>query len=78
MSKKQIYELDNKRRISFPKDIVERYGTSYAIVRLRDEVLLKPMVKDPLKALQKEGKKLKGVTAQQIRKDFEKSLSERI
>lgn len=78
MSRKQIYELDSKRRISFPKDIVERYGTSYAIVRLRDEVLLKPMVEDPLKALQKEGKKLKGVTSQQLRKDFEKYLSERV
>ena len=78
MSRKQIYELDSKRRISFPKDIVERYGTSYAIVRLRDEVLLKPMVEDPLKALQKEGKKLKGLTSQQLRKDFEKYLSERV
>ena len=78
MSRKQIYELDSKRRISFPKDIVERYGTSYAIVRLRNEVLLKPMVEYPLKALQKEGKKLKGVTSQQLRKDFEKYLLERV
>ena len=78
MSRKQIYELDSKRRISFPKDIVERYGTSYAIVRLRDEVLLKPMVEDPLKALQKEGEKLKGLISQQLRKDFKKYLFERV
>ena len=77
MSKKQISVLDSKRRITFSKDIVDKYGTSFAIVRLRDEVLLKPIPKDPLKALQKEGRKLKGITAGQLRKDFEKSLLER-
>lgn len=77
MSKKQIYQLDSKRRITFPKDIKEKYGINFAIVRLRDEVLLKPIPKDPVKALQEEGKKLKGITASQLRKDFEKSLLER-
>ena len=77
MSKKQIYQLDSKRRITFPKDIEEKYGTNFVIVRLRDEVLLKPIPNDPVKALQEEGKKLKGITASQLRKDFEKSLSER-
>ncbi len=75
---KQVHQLDSKRRITFPKDIPEKYGTVFAIVRLRDEVLLKPMPKDPLKALQKEGKKLKGMTAAQLRKYFEKSLLERV
>ena len=56
MNKKQIYVLDSKRRITFPKDITEKYGTSFVIVRLRDEVLLRPMPKYPLKALQNEGK----------------------
>ena len=78
MGRKQIYELDSKRRITFPKDVAEKYGTSYAIVRLRDEVLLKPIAKDPLRALQKEGKKLKGITPQQLRKDFERYLLERV
>lgn len=77
MSKKQVYRLDSKRRITFPKDILQKYGTDFAIVRLRDEVLLKPMPKDPLKALQNEGKKFKGMTAAQLRKDFEKNLLER-
>ena len=75
---KQIYQLDSKRRITFPKDIKDKYGTAFAIVRLRDEVLLKPMPKDPLKALQKEGRKLKGITAGQLRREFEKSLLERV
>ena len=78
MKMKQIYQLDSKRRMTFPKDIRDKYGNAFAIVRLRDEVLLKPMPKDPLKTLQKEGRKLKGMTAGQLRKDFEKSLLERI
>jgi bifunctional DNA-binding transcriptional regulator/antitoxin component of YhaV-PrlF toxin-antitoxin module len=77
MSRKQVYQLDSKRRITFPNDIKEKYGINFAIVRLRDEVLLKPIPKDPVKALQEEGKKLKGTTASQLRKDFEKSLLER-
>ena len=75
---KQIYQLDSKRRITFPKDIKEKYGTAFVIVRLRDEVLLKPIPKDPLKTLQKEGRKLKGMTAGQLRSEFEKSLLERV
>ena len=71
---KQVHHLDSKRRITFPKDIADKYGTEFAIVRLRDEVLLRPMQKDPIKALQKEGRKLKGMTASQLRKDFEKNL----
>jgi len=77
MSKKQVYQLDSKRRIAFPKDIADKYGTNFAIVRLRDEVLLKPVPKDPVKALQEEGKKLKGITSSQLRKHFETSLLER-
>ena len=77
MNKRQVYELDSKRRMTFPKDITEKYGTSFAIVRLRDEVLLRPMPKDPLKALQNEGRKLKDITAVHIRRDFERNLLER-
>ncbi len=77
MNKKQMYQLDSKRRMTFPKDIAEKYGNTFVIVRLRDEVLLKPMPKDPVKALQSEGKKLGSLTASQLRRDFEKSLRER-
>ena len=75
---KQIYQLDSKRRITFPKDIKDKYGNSFAIVRLRDEVLLKPMPKDPVKALQKEGRKLGDVNAENLRRVFERSLTERV
>lgn len=78
MSRKQVYQLDNKRRITFPKDITEKYGTAFVIVRLKDEVLLKPMPKDPVKALQKEGRKFRDMNANQLRRDFEKRLLERV
>jgi bifunctional DNA-binding transcriptional regulator/antitoxin component of YhaV-PrlF toxin-antitoxin module len=74
MIRKQVYQMDSKRRITFPKDIAKRYGNVFAIVRLRDEVILKPMPHDPVKALLKEGRKLKGITARQLREDFEKNL----
>jgi len=78
MSRRQIYTLDSKRRVTFPKDIVEKYGTEFVIVRLRDEVLLKPMPKDAVKALQKEGRKFGNMTANQLRRDFERKLLERV
>ena len=78
MNKKQVYQLDSKRRITFPKDIAEKYGSAFVIVRLRDEVLLKPMTRNPVKALQKEGKKFRGITTEHLRKDFERSLLGRV
>ena len=78
MTKKQIYEFDSKRRITFPKDIQEKYGGEFAIVRLRDEILLKPMPKNPVKTLQEQGKKLRGLNAVKLRKDFEAKLMERV
>lgn len=78
MNKKQMYQLDSKRRMTFPKDITEKYGNTFVIVRLRDEVLLKPMPKNPVKTLQEEGKKFKGMDAVQLRKEFERKLLERM
>ena len=75
---KQILRLDRKRRIALPKDIPETYGERFVMVRLRDEILLKPLPRDPLKALMAEGKKLKGLTAQRFEKEIERRIQERI
>lgn len=72
-----VTKIDEKRRIILPKDIVNDYGDRFVIIRIGDEIILKPLPKDPLAALMKEGKKLKGVGWKQIRKDFEKKLKER-
>ncbi len=75
---KQILRLDSKRRIVFPKDIPGTYGERFVIVRLRDEILLKPLPRDPLKALMAEGKRLKGVTTQRLEQEIERRIQERV
>ncbi|MBI4174924.1 MAG: AbrB/MazE/SpoVT family DNA-binding domain-containing protein [Candidatus Aenigmarchaeota archaeon] len=72
-----ISKVDEKRRIVLPKDIVEKFGDEFVIFSAGNDVILKPVPKDPLAALMEEGKKLKGVGWKQIRRDFEKELLER-
>jgi hypothetical protein len=72
-----VSKADNKHRISLGKDVIEEYGEKFVIVRLPNEILLKPVPKDPLKALQNEGKKLKGVGWKKLRQEFEEDLRRR-
>ena len=73
-----ISKADSKNRISLGKDLIEEYGERFVIVRLPNEILLKPVSKDPLKALQEEGKKLKGVGWKKLRHEFEEALRRRV
>ena len=72
-----ISQLDSKRRIILPKDTEERYGKKFVIVRLQNEILLKPLPRDPLKALMREGRKLRGVSVAQFEQEAEDALRER-
>lgn len=72
-----ITKVDAKRRIVLPKDIIDEYGEEFVIIRVNGEIILKPLPKDPLKALREEGKKLKGVSWQQFEKSVEKRFKER-
>jgi len=51
-------ECDDRGRILLPKDVRDRYGKEFVLVKAPDEVVLIPVPKDPLKTLQEEGKKL--------------------
>lgn len=73
---REITVVDSKRRILLPKDIVENYGSKFVLVRFPDEILLRPLPKDPLKALCEEGRKLKGVTLKQFKKEVEEAFRE--
>ena len=73
-----VSRLDAKRRLVLPKDFVDEYGDEFVIIRVGDKIILKPLPKDPLAALMKEGKKLKGAGWKQIRREFEKALKERV
>ncbi|TKX74244.1 AbrB/MazE/SpoVT family DNA-binding domain-containing protein [Halorubrum sp. GN11_10-6_MGM] len=46
--------LDDRGRLTLPKDIRERYGDRYRVVRLRDGIKLVPVAEDPLEALRDE------------------------
>jgi bifunctional DNA-binding transcriptional regulator/antitoxin component of YhaV-PrlF toxin-antitoxin module len=46
--------LDDRGRLTLPKEIRERYGDHYYIVELPDGVKLVPVAADPLEALRDE------------------------
>lgn len=46
--------LDDRGRLTLPKEVRERYGDRYYIVQLRDGIKLVPVADDPLDALRDE------------------------
>ena len=46
--------LDDRGRLTLPKEIRVRYGERYHIVQLRDGIKLVPVADDPLEALRDE------------------------
>lgn len=46
--------LDDRGRLTLPKEIRERYGAHYHIVELQDGIKLIPIAGDPLAALRDE------------------------
>lgn len=46
--------LDDRGRLTLPKEIRERYGDRYHIVELHDGIKLIPVADDPLDALRDE------------------------
>ena len=71
-----VLKLDEKRRIVLPKDYTDELGDEYVAIKIKGEIILKPLPKDPVKALEKEGKKLKGLSVKQVRKLIEEQTLE--
>jgi bifunctional DNA-binding transcriptional regulator/antitoxin component of YhaV-PrlF toxin-antitoxin module len=46
--------LDDRGRLTLPKEIRERYGDSYHVVDVHDGIKLIPVAEDPLEALRDE------------------------
>lgn len=46
--------LDDRGRLTLPKDLRDRYGDRYYIVELHDSIKLVPIADDPLDALRDE------------------------
>ena len=47
-------ELDDRGRLTIPKELRERYGDRYWIVELHEGIKLVPIADDPLAALREE------------------------
>jgi bifunctional DNA-binding transcriptional regulator/antitoxin component of YhaV-PrlF toxin-antitoxin module len=46
--------LDDRGRLTIPKEMRERYGDRYRVVELHDGIKLVPIAEDPLSALREE------------------------
>jgi len=46
--------VDDRGRLYLPKDVREKYGDRYRIVRLKSGIKLVPVADDPLEALREE------------------------
>jgi bifunctional DNA-binding transcriptional regulator/antitoxin component of YhaV-PrlF toxin-antitoxin module len=46
--------LDDRGRLTLPKEMRERYGDHYHVVALHDGIKLIPIAEDPLEALREE------------------------
>jgi bifunctional DNA-binding transcriptional regulator/antitoxin component of YhaV-PrlF toxin-antitoxin module len=46
--------LDDRGRLTLPKELREQYGDHYRVVKLHDGIKLIPVAEDPLDALQDE------------------------
>lgn len=60
--------LDDRGRLTLPKEIGERYGDHYYIVELYDGIKLLPVAEDPLGALGDEFEDIER-TAEELRKE---------
>lgn len=68
----EIMKLDSKRRIVLPKEAVE-LGDEFVAIEVKEGgILLKPLPKDPIRALQKEGEKLKDISITKLKKEIRK------
>ena len=60
--------LDDRGRLTLPKEIRERYGDHYHIVQMHDGIKLIPVADDPLDALRDEFADV-GKTARELREE---------
>ena len=60
--------LDDRGRLTLPKEMRERYGDHYHIVQLHDGIKLIPVADDPLAALREEFADV-GKTASELREE---------
>ena len=65
--------LDDRGRLTLPKDVRERYGDHYRIVQLYDGIKLVPVADDPLEALRDEFSDVEK-SAEELRKETREAM----
>lgn len=68
--------LDDRGRLTLPKELRERYGDSYRVVDVHDGVKLVPVAEEPLEALRDEFADVER-TAEELRERARDAASER-
>jgi bifunctional DNA-binding transcriptional regulator/antitoxin component of YhaV-PrlF toxin-antitoxin module len=65
---------DERGRCLLPKEVRQRFGTRFRVFMTHDEVVLRPIVKDPVKLLAELGKKsgISRLSMAQIKREIEK------
>lgn len=50
--------LDDRGRLLLPRELRKKYGEEFVVIEALGEIVLRPIPKDPIAALQKEGEKI--------------------
>ena len=53
-----VLKPDERRRITLPREVIDDLDQEFVAIKTRDGILLKPLPKDPIATLQKEGEKI--------------------
>ena len=62
-----ILTCDERRRVTLPKELADQ-GDKFIAIKIRDEIILKPILEDPIKKLQEEGRKLNRLSLKEMKK----------
>ena len=62
-----VVECDERGRLVVPKDVREKYGNAFYVVKGLGKVVLIPVAKDPLKDLEELGEKLPELSVKEIK-----------
>lgn len=64
-------ETDRQGRLYLPKEIREKYGEKYHIIKYEDRIELIPVADDPLAAVREAAGDLHDVSVEEIQEDIE-------
>lgn len=53
-----LLTMDDRRRITLPKKLVRNKEDKFIAIKTKEGILLKPLPKDPVESLKKEGEKI--------------------